>query len=363
MTRPSPRRPGAAPLRSGALAPLTALLLLGGCADAPPVPADTVACRTAVGVAPDVPRTLTWKVFSGDDGRAALDAFCAGVGPALLVAPEERPEPGDDALAIVAWNTERGFGDVPRLVEDLRAGRLTGGAPVRHFVLLLQEATRSGPLVPDAGALPAGVRYGGLDETGGPDVETLAHALGLHAAYVPSMRNGRAANMREDEGNAVLSTLPLARVRALELPHGIQRRVAVAADVPWPSRETPLTVVSVHLDNASLDAPLGSLGGVRARQARALARLLPEEGPLVVGGDLNTWLLGRREAAARTLRRALPRPAELPEGATARRLGVGRRLDYLLLRAPGAWRFESRRIADRYGADHHPLVGVLRARP
>lgn len=363
MAYRSPLRPRAPSPRPGTLAPLTALLLLAGCADPPPVPPAAAACRAAVGVGADVPGTLTWRILAGDDGRAALDAFCAGVGPALLVAPAGRPEPAGDALAIVAWNSERGFGDVPRLVADVRAGRLTGGAPVRHFVLLLQEATRSGALVPEAGALPPGVRYGGLDATGGPDIVALARALGLHAAYVPSMRNGRDAAVREDEGNAVLSTLPLARVRALELPFGTQRRVAVAADVPWPSEETPLTVTSVHLDNASLGAPLGSLGGVRARQARALARLLPEEGPLVVGGDLNTWLRGGREAAARTLRRALPRPAELPEGATARRLGVGRRLDYLLLRAPEAWSFESRRIADRYGSDHHPVLGVLRARP
>ena len=66
------------------------------------------------------------------------------------------------------------------------------------------------------------------------DVRDIAERFGLSVAYVPSMRNGPATRLdeREDRGNAILSTEPLIDVKAIELPFGKQRRVAVISAHP-----------------------------------------------------------------------------------------------------------------------------------
>jgi endonuclease/exonuclease/phosphatase family metal-dependent hydrolase len=306
---------------------------------------------------------MRWTVVGDSATRAVQDAFCAGVGPALI--QEARTPPTQtpaDRIVIVAWNMERGTGDLRRLIHDVRTGRHTGGAAVRELILLLQEVPRMGDEVPPLSALPEGVEASSTKSLKGPGIAEIAREEGLHLVYVPSMRAGLGRVPPTDHGTAVLSSLPLVEARAIELPLVVQRRVATVARVEWGSA-TPLYIVSAHLDNFSLRRPIASFGGMRARQARALARALPTTGVLVFGADLNTWALGRREAAFRILRPHLPRPAELQPEATARRLGVPRRLDYLLLDAPASWDFTERRLADRYASDHHPLIGVLKPLP
>ena len=105
----------------------------------------------------------------------------------------------------------------------------------------------------------------------------MAQRLGLNVYYVPSMRNGGPTS-DEDRGNAILSSLPLTDLRAIELPFERQRRVAVSATIagrttsgtPWQVR-----LVSAHLDNMSTirRAWIGAEYG-RARQARELAAAL-----------------------------------------------------------------------------------------
>jgi endonuclease/exonuclease/phosphatase family metal-dependent hydrolase len=259
---------------------------------------------------------------------------------------------------VVTWNIALGAGSMSRFIEDLRAGVFTAGVPVRSFALLLQEVPRIGAPVPPADALPGGVRVSSPDPVPGPSAEQVARAAGLHLLYVPSMREGRGVTA-VDHGTALLSTLPLHDVRVIELPPGIRRRVVVAARVYIGVDQRPLHLVSAHLDNFSMRHAIGSLGGIRSRQARALRRALPPA-PVVLGADLNTWARGTREPAYRILRAVLPDPAELPPGATARRLGIPRRLDYLLASVPPPWHLDSWRIPDRYGSDHHPVLGVVR---
>src|SRR5439155_4071 len=77
-------------------------------------------------------------------------------------------------------------------VTDLRSGRLTG-QPVDSFVLLLQEAYRSGADVPSrAAGRAAWASAQRPPRTGGTrdDIVTIARRLKLAAFYVPSMRNG-----------------------------------------------------------------------------------------------------------------------------------------------------------------------------
>ena len=96
------------------------------------------------------------------------------------------------------------------------------------------------------------------------------------------MRNGSATGLteREDRGNAILSTEPLTDVRAIELPFGKQRRVAVTALIASRGDRPPIRVVSTHFDT----------NGDRVAQATALSErlMLFTDAPLLVGGDLNS---------------------------------------------------------------------------
>lgn len=333
-------------------------------------PYDAPACADALGASA---ATVRWTGFRSV-GAATPAAWCAAVGPALTLAPEHAQTGpiAPSALTVVTWNVRAGAGDVERFVRDLRSGALTG-EPVDAFVLLLQEAYRAGPEVPlgvGGEALtsrievspPTGERLG---------VAALSRRLGLHAFYAPSMPNGagegpegrpaRGRRIAEDRGNAILSTLPLTDLAALELPFEVQRRVAVSATVTavGPGGEpVRLRVASGHLDTRSRWSRfLDSFGAGRSRQAGALGAWL-EGDAVVLGADLNTWSAPFLEGALDLL---LPRFPDTPEaeGATFTAVGglVRRKLDRLMARLPEGHVAEVRRVSDRYGSDHYPLLG------
>lgn len=354
------------PLRALALG---AVAVLAGCAAqafaggvAAVWPKATCMDAFEVGVHP-----VTWRRTADPRDTLVLDGWCAGVGPALIAGPTDSAGAGDgsgDSLVVVTWNVHVGGGDLVRFVEDLRGGVITG-RPVESFVLLLQEAHRADSIVPlqaRRGFYPPRILERPL--TGERlDVVQAAAALGLHLLYVPSMRNGIGAKPAEDRGNAILSTLPLADAEAIELPYESQRRVAVAATVhaigadgaPW-----SLRVVSAHLDNRSAgDRFLGTFGGGRVRQARALADAIGDPAA-VVGADLNTWSAGFLEAAVPLLRASFPQsPISSATTYPAARGFLSRKLDHFLVRLPEGWEATVRRVDDRYGSDHYPLIGAV----
>jgi endonuclease/exonuclease/phosphatase family metal-dependent hydrolase len=300
------------------------------------------------------PLELRWiQVVDGED-RALLDAWCQGVGSAVHQAPADRRVDGiGGPLAVVSWNVNVGAGDLGALVEDLQRGRLSDGRPVRHFVLLLQEALRRGPAVPPVSAGQAGAQR--LVRSAHPaDIETFARASGLFLFYVPSMRNGfHREGPAEDRGNAILSTLPLSALRAVELPFERQRRVAVAATLEG-LPGSPMTVASVHLDAFVSSRRLWFVGATdaRRRQARVVADALPPFGPLIIGGDFNTWR-GVREPAVAEMQR-ISDPGPLPQQPT---FINGRVLDYLFFRIPDPAHASYERASHTYGSDHFPLIG------
>lgn len=354
-----------------ALASLVALVaaLEAGCAPhvrlAPA--AEFRACAAVIDAAGQAARErVAWLRPDDGDDRRTLDAWCEGVGPAVAAGTAAHDGVGPASrLAILTWNARVGGGDLPRLVQDLRGGVLTGGRPVEHFVLLVQEAFRTGPSVPgmprDPRVVPKRIAPG---TQGAPrvDIVSTAGRLGLALYYVPSMRNGRGDTpaTREDRGNAILSTLPLSDLQAFELPFERQRRVVIAARVtgtrpsgePWAVR-----VVNVHLENRAGASRLWlRSGAARARQAAALVEQLPTDLPLVLGGDLNTWM-GSSEPALATIRRAFPAGAETLTGPT---FAGGLRLDYLFDRIPPGWSMRQQLVSDRFASDHHPILGELR---
>lgn len=304
-------------------------------------------CRT------NLAEPIEWR-FVGEAGERAESArWCAGVGPPAIRTASRTAELPSNMLTVVSWNTHVGGGDLPALVQDLRAGRLSGGRPTTAFVLLLQETVRRGPAVPRE--LPAGVRGARhIGDPSGEDIESLAGRLDLALFYVPSMRNGgRGAN--EDRGNAVLASLPLGAYTAIELPFERQRRIALEVTVPIAAHSGPLSlrVATAHLTNmVGHHLWIFSEPG-RTRQAEALGRALDGD-PLVLGGDFNTWF-GRVDAAYRALARQFTRPMEVDGRPTFGPL----RLDHFFVRLPPGWRFTYHRADDRYGSDHYPLVGEL----
>ena len=304
------------------------------------------------------PAAVTWIVRQDRDERRSLDAWCRGVGPAVyLPVPLTAGSTRGGAIAFVSWNVNAGAGDLAGLVRDLRAGRLSNAQPVGHFVLLLQEALRIDSVVPPAGADQEGARR--LVRSVQPvDVVAFAREAGLSLFYLPSMRNGRGPDDgREDRGNAIVSTLPLTELRALELPFVRQRRVVPVARIDV-EQGAAITVASVHLDPFVGRDRLWLLGAgaSRGRQARVVADALPVTGSLAVGGDFNTWL-GADEPAVAEMRRVSD-PSPWPAEPT---FANGRVLDHLFFRMPAPLRGMYRRAPRTYGSDHFPLVGWIAA--
>ena len=303
---------------------------------------------------------VRWLRLSSSDERTALDRWCAGVGPSVVADTRQGPAALSAPFAIVSWNTHVGAADLDVFIADLRAGRLTR-TPVADFVLLLQEAYRSGDAVPSATAVNwAAAIFGPGPLASRIEATALAEQLGLSHVYVPSMRNGRPGVTTEDRGNAILSTSRLRDLSAIELPLERQRRVAIAATVAVKNASgatTDLRVVSTHFTNMVMHHAWILSESGRLRQARALVQALPGDAPMVVGGDLNSWF-GYRDAAYRELAHKLSGAAVEDRRATFGPL----RLDHLLFRLPDGWRAEVRRANSKYGSDHYPLVALIDAR-
>jgi endonuclease/exonuclease/phosphatase family metal-dependent hydrolase len=291
---------------------------------------------------------------------STLEPWRANVGPALVDRAGRTCETAPiDSLLVVSWNVHLGHADIVRFVNELRAGRVLPGIRVQHFVILLQEAFREGTEVPVrtiAKACPR--RLGG----NGADIETLADSLGLALFYVPSMRNGCDRRRRQDRGNAILSTLPLTNLKAVELPLMRQRRVVALADVQGQSSEGKawtLSLASVHLENRGPGIPRDWVHG-RAQQARALVAALPNTSLAALGGDFNT-LNGAQEPAVRIVGGHFTNSPEHQRSVTFVSYAVVRsHLDYLFFRCAGQHRSKYWRARDRYGSDHYPIMGFVR---
>jgi len=249
------------------------------------------------------PDQLTWSGPAQTRDIDKNNAWCRTVEPPVfLTLPRLRPEVpnGIDSLAIVTWNTNVGGGDlVAFLAEELQVTceptEPANLGPSFHFVILLQEVYRASARLPEAlGGPNIPVRIEPDPPPGGRlEILEVAERCGLALLYVPSARNGadQPGLTPEDKGNAILSTLPVTELTAIELPFEAGRKVAVLATIPGPSGER-VRVVSVHLDVAStLARTLISGNATRLRQALGLVAALDSMESLttVIGGDFNTW--------------------------------------------------------------------------
>lgn len=313
---------------------------------------------TLVGHAPAEPAGLAWLRPAVADDQADLLRWAGAVGPPVIV---ERADPlaGTDVIRLVSWNIALGAGDLETLVSDVRSM-----SPHVPLVVLLQEAYRDGPEVPTLlgpKALFAGRLDGRRANGERDDIETLARRSGLNVYYVPSMRNGAPWTSNEDRGNAILSTLPLDDLTAIELPFERQRRVAIAATASGLSANGArwrLRLVSAHLDNMAGPRRLWFAGSMfaRARQAKALVEWLRHDEIAVLGGDFNTWL-GFGDLAFTQTQRAFPDTTVTDRRPTFRNV---LRLDHLFFRLPDGWSATFERASRPYGSDHWPLIATIR---
>jgi endonuclease/exonuclease/phosphatase family metal-dependent hydrolase len=312
-------------------------------------------------------REATWIMRVDAGERRRLDEQCEAVGPIVLRMPPARNPPSSpEDVAIVGWNVHVGGGDIVRLVEQLKSGALTGH-PVSHYVLLLQEAHRAGGGMRE---LPRDVRAPGriAPRTSGrtrEDILSVANRLDAALYYVPSMRNG-AEPPFEDRGNAILSTLPLEDLLAIELPFTRQRRIAIGAMIRGGAGAAAwrLRVVALHLDALAGASRLWIFAsGWRATQAKTALAALDQREPSVLGGDLNTWFLGSWERAYKRIEDAYPetRTTIVPEASTK-----SGRLDYIFLRLPPGLESRTWRPNDpcgtgqpKCGSDHRPIVSIF----
>lgn len=306
---------------------------------------------------------VAWHQGSASDA-SELDRWCRAVGPPILSAapaPRTTAPPLLEELVVVAWNAHLAEGRLAELVGALRSGAFTAGRSVRHFVVLIQEAYRRGADVP---AFPAEARTAfGIAprDPHAPDARATAAALGLSMWYVPSVRNGR--EMHEDRGSAIFSTEPLLDPRALELPLARQRRVTVGAaiEVRTARGVEKLFLLSAHLEPVSSPRSLWIFLNPRGGQVRSILGLLgspPFTVPAgtagtVLGGDFNTVRGGDGESTydlARQWSTSL-------SSEDRRRTHLMGRLDYLFFRLANGWQASARRLDQRFGSDHYPVLG------
>ncbi len=311
----------------------------------------------------DTPSRVSWHAAEPTDA-VELARWCRAVGAPLFVnaTPNVGTPPALDAFVTLSWNAHLAEGQLSALIEDLRAGKFTNGRPVQHFALLVQELYRRGDGVPafddrDRSAFAIVPR-----DPAAADVEDYAQSLGLSLLYVPSMRNG--AELREDRGNAIISTEPLLDPMAIELPLARQRRVALNAGVmvSTPAGVRRLELVNAHLEPLSSPRTLWIFKNPRGRQVRSLLDLLAtprftsdQVAGIVLGGDFNTVIGGDGEEGyrhARTWSRSL-------RGEDRRRTHMMGRLDYLFFRLSDGWHGSTTRLDERFGSDHHPVIGTF----
>ena len=266
--------------------------------------------------------------------------------------------PALDELVVLSWNAHLAEGELRDLIAQLQSGELTG-RPVNHFVLLVQELYRRGDAVPEFDIHDRSAFAIRPRDPESFDVDDHAAALGLSILYVPSMRNG--PELREDRGNAIVSTEPLIDPFALELPLARQRRVALGAAVRVQTADGPkrLELMNAHLEPLSSPRTLWVFKNPRAAQVRAILDVLDtdryeddEVAGVVLGGDFNTVRGGDREDAYRLARKWSTSLANEDRRST-HMMG---RLDYLFARLDDGWEMTTRRADQRFGSDHHPVI-------
>jgi len=307
---------------------------------------------------------ISWQISEETDAPELL-RWCRAVGAPVFVARpaalSHSPPPLNE-LVVVSWNAHLADGELYQLIAKLKSGALTDGRPVAHFVLLVQELYRNSDAVPAFDVRDRSAFAIRPSDPANLDIDDHAATLGLSILYVPAMRNG--PELREDRGNAIISTEPLLDPLALELPLERQRRVALGAAITVQTGRgaRKLQVVDVHLEPLSSPRTLWLFRNPRGKQVGAILEVLatprftdPAVAGVVLGGDFNTVRYGAGESAYR-LARAWSAGMVREDDRNTHLMG---RLDYLFFKLGDGWSASTRRLDERFGSDHYPVIGTF----
>jgi endonuclease/exonuclease/phosphatase family metal-dependent hydrolase len=280
------------------------------------------------------------------------------VGPPITNAPlATRSADKTGRLIVVDWNVHVGHGDIQGLIDRISRSEMSKGFGKPEFILLLQESFRHSSDIPDSVGFKVPRRIAPPEEA--LDIQDVAQKLGWWMYYAPSMRNGNGSGkLAEDRGNAILSTLPLESVTAVELPFVVQRRVALIATVTDKQKQARLRVAVTHFDTRApmLDGWIFGGPSARTRQAKefvaALKNTAADSLPLIVGGDLNAYIGSKPVVDAMSEIAPHTNCGSEPTHA----LGS---LDHVFASIPTAWPRQCVRGESTFGSDHFPLVLTL----
>jgi len=264
-------------------------------------------------------------------------------------------------LIVVNWNVHVGHGDVVGLIDKLSSAEKAGGFGKPEFVLLLEESFRQAGQskdIPNAAGVEVPSRIAPPDPS--MDIAQIARKLGWWLYYAPSMRNGNGIGEHaEDRGNAILSSLPLQDMKAVELPFSVQRRVALIATVADAANQPKLRVAVTHFDTRAPLVQGWIFGGPSARNKQAkdfvsaLQKVETDRLPFIVGGDLNTYMGSK--AVINTMSVMAPHT----DCGTQATHTMGVTLDHIFSSVPEAWPGRCVRGDSTFGSDHYPLVFPL----
>jgi endonuclease/exonuclease/phosphatase family metal-dependent hydrolase len=269
----------------------------------------------ASGPAPDAVGRASGRVWTV--GAAVVAALLVGV-VAHQPVPAVQPRPGD-RFTLIAYNIRMGFGLDGRLSLD-RIG--DWAAAQRPDVVLLSEVDR-----------------GWLLNGGHDGLARIAARLGMRYHFAP------AADALW--GDAVLTNLPVRRIRSHPLGRHGYPTGAQAQEIVVEVGGRPVALVNTHLQ-----APDG-----QAPEVAALVRRLAAQGPVVVAGDLN---LRPGDPAMRVLEAAGLRDPLIALGdpPTSPADRPVERIDHVLV-SPGL-SVVSASVPRLSYSDHLPVVALLR---
>jgi endonuclease/exonuclease/phosphatase family metal-dependent hydrolase len=269
------------------------------------------------------PSDVSWYGPSDPETKPFLDQWCRTVGPPVNK-PLDTKRFSDtaqaDSLAVFSWNMDVGAGDLSAFLrEEVGLSCIPGstitGPPFSAVVVLLQEAFRWAPDLPplDDSRLAARGRKHPPRPDADPDVVTVSDLCGLALWYVPSGRNGvdRPGKRIADKGNAVLSSLPLSDLIAIEHPFETERKVAVGASISLAGGRL-VRLVNAHLETtASFHRTLLTGNQTHLQQVEALIGAVEDHeeangGPIptLMGGDFNS--ISGEDGSLKRLRKAFP---------------------------------------------------------
>ena len=260
------------------------------------------------------PRALVYEA----DRIAAVTLPCDVAARAARAAPvPARDEPTVDpsAIRILTWNIHKE--DDAGWQADLT--RFASGSDI----LLLQEVTLREPIQEILNA--AGLRW------------VMASSFIYQSADIGVMTAARA--------------LPVAICTQRFVEPVL--RLPKSAVITWfrlPGTAQTLAIANVHAINFSL-----SLGTYEAQFAAIGDALAGHQGPIVLGGDLNTWTRDREDAVrAVATRLGL---VEITFAQDQRTLFLGNQVDHLLVRGLDVVASQAIPVAS---SDHNPVTAVLR---